>query len=77
VSFLYGIFRRRLRTKKRFLKGGKMKKKLQKKFNFEGYDKNGGPIIRDENGKKVKETKKPPPLSIDDLVMEVYSINPT
>jgi hypothetical protein len=54
-----------------------MAKKTKPPFYYEGDDKNGDPTFRDKNGKKVKENKKPPPLSVDNLIFEVYSWNPT
>lgn len=55
-----------------------MAKKKLDKFCFEGFDKNGDPIIKDKDGKKVKADAKGPGGDLPPIPdMVVYKINPT
>lgn len=50
---------------------------VPKKFKFKGVDKDGDPIIMDNEGNRIKETKEYPDLDREKLVFEVFKINPT
>ena len=53
-----------------------MAKKIKHKFTFDGYDKNGDPVIRDSKKKKFKKVANST-IAGQKPIMEVYSWNPT
>ncbi|MEE4166674.1 MAG: hypothetical protein V2I35_11795 [Desulfocapsaceae bacterium] len=49
-----------------------------KKFKFKGYDNHGEPIVMSNDNRRITgQDEQPPELTEDDLVMKVYSVNPT
>jgi hypothetical protein len=48
-----------------------------KKFKFKGYDETGEPIVMTNNNSRVPGQDELPEITEDDLVMKVYSVNPT
>lgn len=50
---------------------------MPKKFKFKGFEKDGTPIIRDNEGKRIPEMEDPPDFAGLDPILEVYKINPT
>ena len=48
-----------------------------RKFKFKGYDQNDEPIVMTNDNRRITGQAEMPEVSEDDLVMKVYSVNPT